>query len=299
MDFNAALAQAWNDHADNPRAVAARWPELQSLAIDEPQIERLVGLMHHVHGVHLGEWQAGAVALQSLRALSAFRDDGSSGQSLRRMLASLALCAGTPASADAFSVSDRIRVGAMAADNLNSHDPARAAALLRQTLDLAQRSGLPDDDPMHRSVAAAANGLACALEAKPDRSADERALMILAAQAARHHWERAGTWLEVERAEYRLAMTWLQAGDLAQARQHAQACLEIVSANQGAALERFFGWEALAGVERTAGNAVGHARALEMAHATFGELSEDDQGWCKASLDELAAEPAVTSPAPG
>ena len=121
--------------------------------------------------------------------------------------------------------------------------------------------------------------------------------MIHAAQAARHHWERAGTWLEVERAEYRLAMSWLQAGDLAQARRHAQQCLEIVDANQGAALERFFGWVALGVVARAAGDAAGHAHAVERARADFAALSADDQGWCRAELDKLAA--GVTSPAPG
>jgi len=289
MDFNAAMAQAWNDHADAPKDVAARWPELSALVLDESQVERLAALMHHVHGAHLGEWQRGGEALQSLRALGAFREAGSSGQSLRRTLASLAACAGTPAAADALSASDRIRVGAMAAESLGTHDPARAAAMLRQTLDLAQRSGLPDDDPMHRSVAAAANNLASTFEAKPDRSEDERALMILAAQSARHHWERAGTWLEVERAEYRLAMTWLQAADLAQARHHAQTCLEIVDAHDGPALERLFGWEALGRVERAAGNEVGHQRALAMARAALAELPAEDQAWCAASVEQLAA----------
>jgi hypothetical protein len=288
MDFNAALAQAWNDHADDPHAVAMRWPELRSLVTDEPQIERLAALMHHVHGGHLGEWQAGTAALQSLRPLGTFREDGDSGRSLRRLLASLELCAGTSTAADALAPSDRIRVGAMAAENLISHDIARADALLRQALELAERSALPDGDPTHRTLAAATNGIACTLEEKKDRSPDERALMIVAAQAARHHWERAGTWLNVERAEYRLAMTWLHAGDLAQARAHAQACLATVAANDAPALERFFGWEALGLVERAAGNGVEHARALGMARGAFAELSEDDQGWCKASLDKLA-----------
>ena len=184
---------------------------------------------------------------------------------------------------------DRIRVGAMVVENLAAREPARALGLLRETLAAAQRSGLPDDDPMHRAVAVASHNLACALEETTDRCADERALMILAAQASREHWERAGTWLEVERAEYRLAMTWLQAGDLAQARRHAQACLDIVAANDGAALERLFGWEALGLVERAAGHTAGHAHALAMARAPFTELSADDQGWCAGSIEKLAA----------
>ncbi|MEP6874335.1 MAG: hypothetical protein ABI887_08205 [Burkholderiales bacterium] len=288
FDFSTAIAQAWNDHADDPDGVAARWPALQGLATEEPQIERLADLLHHVHGAHLGDWQGGATALQSLRTLSAYRDGGLSGQSLRRALASLAACAGTPPSADALSTSDRIRVGAMVVENLTAHDPARALGLLREALAAARCSGLPDNDPMHRAVAVASHNLACTLEETSDRSADERALMILAAQASREHWERAGTWLEVERAEYRLAMTWLQAGDPAQACQHARACLDIVAANDGAALERLFGWEALGLVERAAGHPAEHADALARARAAFAELAPDDQGWCADSIAKLA-----------
>ena len=176
----------------------------------------------------------------------------------------------------------------MVVENLAAHAPARALGLLRETLDAARLSGLPDNDPMHRAVAVASHNLACTLEETADRSADERALMILAAQTSREHWERAGTWLEVERAEYRLAMTWLQAGDPAQARQHAQACLDIVAANDGPALERLFGWEALGLVERAAGHTADHADALAMARAAFAELSADDQGWCADSIAKLA-----------
>jgi len=290
-DFDAVIGQAWNDHADDARGVAGRLPQLQALATDEPQLMRVIMLAHHVYGAHLGEWDAGTSTLHSLRAHSAYRDDAASGDSMRRALASLALCAGGAPSG--LGASDEIRAHAMAADNLSSHDTARAAQQFGQALALAERSALPGTDPMHRALAAAANGLACTLEEKAGHSADERALMILAAQTARRHWELAGTWLEVERAEYRLAMTWLQAGDLAQARQHAQQCLDIVEVKQAPALESFFGWEALGVVERAAGNASAHARALDRARTAFADLSADDQAWCKQSLDKL------TSPAPG
>ena len=295
MGFDAALGQAWNDHADDPQGVAARWPALQTLATDELQIERLAALMHHVHGAHLGEWQRGAAALQALRALGAYRDDGPSDAALRRALASLATCAGEPASAQGLSASDRIRVGAMVVENLVTHAPARAIGLLHETLDAARHSGLPDNDPIHRAIAVASHNVACALEETKNRSADERALMILAAQASREHWALAGTWLEVERAEYRLAMTWLQADDPAQAREHAQACLAIVAANDGAALERLFGWEALGLAALVAGHADEHAYALAMAREAFGALSADDQGWCAETIAKLAS---TTGPAP-
>lgn len=286
-DFDTAIGRAWADHADDPRGVAARLPALQRLATEEPQLERWVGLARHLYGVHLGEWDRGTDALLALRTQSAYREDGTSGAALRRALASLAVAAG--GTAHGFDASEQLRVHAMAAENLVDHDLLRASQQLRLACAQGEREALPDADPAHRTLAAAANAIACTLEEKPDRSADERAAMIDAAQTARRYWGRAGSWLEVERAEYRLAITWTRAGDCAQARTHAQNCLAIVDANNGAALERFFGWEALGTVARAAGDADGHAQALARARAEFEQLSPDDRGWCGAELDKLAA----------
>ena len=128
----------------------------------------------------------------------------------------------------------------------------------------------------------------------PGASADEVALIILAAQTGRRFWGQAGGWLETERAEYRLAMTWLQAGDGAQARHHAQACLDIVQKEAAPALERFFAHEAMALVARAANgaDAVDTVAAVAQARAALAELDEDDRGWCRPSLDKLAARAA-------
>jgi len=69
---------------------------------------------------------------------------------------------------------------------------------------------------------------------------------------------------------------------------NARACLQIVAANDGAALERPVGWEALGLVERAAGNATGHAEALAHARAAFTELDASDKSWCAESIDKLA-----------
>jgi hypothetical protein len=303
MDFDTVLARAWNDHADDAPAVAARWPELRSRVVDEAQLVRLAALMRHVHGVHLGEWQRGSEALNALRALDVYRDDGLGGDALRRELASLSRSADPEAAGDDAAAdpdarlppSDRVRVAAMTAENLVARDAARAARWLRRAIALADESGLPNSDPMHRAIAVTSHNLACTMADLPRRSDDERALMILAAQASRHHWERAGTWLEIERAEYRLALTWLHAGDPAQARRHAQACLDGATANHAPALEHFFAWEALGRVAQAAGDAAEHRHAIERARAAFAQLSEDDRGWCRASLDQLVD---ATQPSP-
>ena len=290
MNFDTFADKAWDDHAVDSQAVAHRLGEGLALVTTEAELMRLMALAHHVHGQHNGTWRAGTAFIERLAALPPFAPEGASGQALRRCVASLAVCEGADANAElgALTASDRIRVAAMAATNLSEHDTARAATLLQQALAQAEAAGLAAADPMHRALAVAGNSIAATLEEKTVRSADERTLMILAAQTARYHWAIAGTWLEIERAEYRLAITWLKAGDLAQARTHAQNCLEIVAANDGAALERLFGWEALGRVERAAGNAAGHAQALLNARTAFAELAAADQAWCAVSIEQLA-----------
>ena len=288
LDFETFMSQAWDDHATDAAGVARRLDDGVVLIGDEAHLNRLMHLGQHVYGEHLAEWRNGEDFIERLVALPMFVTDGASGQARRRTVAALRLSAGADTALIDLSASDRIRVGAMASSNLAAHDTARASRLLEEALGLAQRAGLTADDPMHRSLAVTGNSLACTLEEKFGRSADERALMILAAQTARRHWAIAGTWLETERAEYRLANTWLQAGDLARAREHAQACLGLVAANDGAALERLFGWEALGLVERAAGNASGHAEALAHAREAFAALDDADKSWCAASIDKLA-----------
>ncbi len=296
MDFDAFIKQGWDDHVDDSPGVARRLhAQGMALLTQESQIVPLAHLAHHVWGEHLGHWRDGQAFLQQLAALPVCAPGGTAAQGLQRYAASLDLCAGADGPLSGLSASDRIRVTAMAAAALAERDTPRALTLFELALADADATALPDTDACTRALAVTGNSLACALEEKPGRTADERRLMILAAQTARRYWALAGGWMETERAEYRLAKTWLQAGDVAQARQHAQNCLEIVDAQDppAPALERFFGWEALGSVERAAGNATGLAQALAEAQAAFVALEECDRGWCRASLDALQAPPVA------
>lgn len=290
MDFDTFIDQAWTDHATDSAAVAAR---LQSdglaLVGSAQQLAGMAHLAHHVFGSHLARWQEGIDFQERLAALPCCAAGSAEALAIARHVSALRLAGGLGDDRPGASASDRIRLTALAANNVAEHDATRAAALLEEALAVAETAGLPDSDPCHRALAVAGNNTASTLEEKPTLSAQEQRLMILAAQAGRKHWAIAGTWLETERAEYRLAMSWLKAGDTAQARQHAQNCLEIVQAHDDVALEAFFGWEALGRVERAAGNTAGHARAVAQAEAAFAGLAEGDQGWCRASLDKLKA----------
>jgi hypothetical protein len=289
MTFDDFAQTAWADHATDASGVAARLADGLVLVADEPQLLRLAGLAQHVLADHLGDWAATGAFVERLTTLPAFAAEGASGQSIRRIKASLVLCEEPAAALSHLAPSDVIRAQAMAASALTERAPEQALRLLAAAIDQAEASGLPADDPMNRALAMNGNNIASTLEQKPTRSDAERALMILAAQTSRRYWERAGGWLEIERAEYRLAMTWLAAGDPIEARRHAQTCLEIVEANQGAPIERLFGWEALGRIERAAGNRAGHALALARARDAFTGVDEADKAWCAESLSALAA----------
>ena len=289
MDFDTFIGQGWDEHVKDPAGVAARLhSEGIALLTDAAQIVPLAHMAHHVMGEHLGQWQMGLRFQEQLAALPLCPPGGAAAQALRRFMASLQLASGATDEDATLSASDRIRVTAMAAASLCDHDTARAKQLFQDALVRAHTAALPDSDPVNRALAISGNNLASTLEEKPQRSAEARALMILAAQTARHYWAIAGGWLETERAEYRLAMTWVQASDSAQALVHAQNCLAIVQANDAPPLERFFAWEAKGVAARAAGDLSGHQQALAQVREACAALTEADRGWCQASLDKLA-----------
>jgi hypothetical protein len=285
VDFHTWLDKAWTDHADDAVAVAARLVgDGPALAQNADDLGALGRIAQHVYGEHLGQYAAGRALLAQLATHPHYEG---AAPLLRVFDASLALCAGGADLRPGLEVPERIRVTALAAGNLAGRDARRAASLLHEAVADAEAAALADTDPACRALAVTGNNIASGLEEKIPRSDEERALMIFAARTAREYWARAGTWLEIERAEYRLARTFLAAGDVVDARRHAQACIEIVHAHDSPALEAFFGWEVLGLVERAAGNAAGHARAVEEARRSFARLDVGDRDWCKASLDAL------------
>jgi hypothetical protein len=161
-----------------------------------------------------------------------------------------------------------------------------ALATYRQALHGAE-SGLPADSPAIRALAIGGNNLAAALEEKTDRTPAQTAGMVDAARAALAHWKRAGTWLEEERAEYRLANSLLQAGSPAAAVESARRCVAICTQQTAVPFERFFGHAVLALALRASGDAAGFESERAQARACFNEVAADDRGWCEPELEKL------------
>ena len=284
------IDQAWNRHADDPDGVLAELPGPGvAEAADDAAVEQLLRLAHHVAGAHQGSPEALAAGRQMLARLAALPAADPSARAAARLYDhALALTAGEPPAADLASV-EAVRVAALAAANLAERETTRAAALLDQAVQAAQAAALPDADPAVRALAVAGNNIAATLEeqASPDPATQQ--LMLQAAQVGLEFWRRAGTWLEEERAHYRLALCQARAGDVAAARGHAQACLRIVAGHGEPPLERFFGLEALARAERLAGDTPALAHAVAAAGEAWTLIDPADQGWCRPTLEALRA----------
>lgn len=287
MQFDAWLNRAWDEHAAQPAAVAARIAgEGLPLARSDAQVAALMRLAHHVCGEHLARWSEGR---QLLFQLGTSDPAGpASGTAQRVFDASLALAGGLGDVRGALAASERIRVGAHAAGALAERDAPRSGSLLREAALEFDTENLPNSDPAARAIAINGNDIAMTLSEKLMRSDAERDLMLLGARIARDYWARAGTWLEVERAEYRLAISWLKAPDLAAARRHARKCLDLVREHEAPPLEWFFGFEAMAQIERALGNAPAAARAVQDMKAAYERLDEADREWCRPVLERFS-----------
>lgn len=259
MNFESYLNQAWEDHAIQPERVASEFSSAQFLVETGDQLTQLIGLVIHVMGEHLGYWKKGVLFIQSLQDHPKYAVGSETENAALRAIAVLNTCADRPVNLELFSHSDQIRILAASASALGARDSERAKGLLERGLSRSA-IGLDNKDPALRALAVTGNNLASTLEEKANRSIAETKLMILAAQTGRKYWEMAGTWLEVSRAEYRLAATYVKAEELDKALYHAQKCLELCRVNKASEEDMLYSREAIATVERARARVTGFQR---------------------------------------
>jgi hypothetical protein len=287
MTFAAFLETAWNDHGDRPQEVADRLAASLSIVEAPENIPPFARLVTHVYGEHLGQWHGGIELLDSLRGLPAFDGSAAVAGALARNVATLRFVGGDSSVLAPLPTETRVEVLATAASAFAGRkDFSRAIAAYEEALRLAH-TGLPAKSPAIRALAVGGNNLAAALEEKMDRNISETEGMVLAANGGLRYWKEAGTWLEEERAEYRLARSLLQAGNPAAAIQSAWRCLDICKQNDAPAFEQFCGYAVLALAQRAAGDADLFEESRTHAMAIFGQLPDNEKLWCKSEVDEL------------
>ena len=287
--FESFNRKAWADHGDDAKGVAERLPQILELVAKPADAAPAARLIAHVMGEHLGEWNIGVSLLSELRENAHCRSCPDASMSIQRAIAALDVASGRVRSTEldeSLSSEDRVLVLSLAASMLSAHgEICQASGLFAESITLA--SDLSPSSPVHRSLAVTGNNLACALEEKAKLTPEEEELMLLAARTARTEWEIAGGWLEVERAEYRLAMSSLKAGRVGEALDHGRKCLAIVEANGRLALEAFFAWEAIARAAAAGSYEAAREEAIQKARADFDKLGDDDKVWCRATLEKL------------
>ena len=161
------------------------------------------------------------------------------------------------------------------------------AALLEEAL-AAASYGPTKDDPAARALAVTGNNLAVELEKRATRAPEETALMLKAAEVGRRWWEVVGTSAEVGRAEYRLAMSRLAAGDAKEGIDHARKAIHLAVANGSDPADLFSGHEALARAHLQDGDPEGALRERDAAASLLGKVTDpDSRAYCEADLAVL------------
>lgn len=283
------LKTAWADHGDHPQDVAKRLSESTGLIQAREDFAPYVRLLTHVYGEHLGQWQGAVELLDRLRTLPASAASPDVTATIDQAVATMRFASGDATALDTLSPEARVSALATAASAFAGRDDLwQAISSYERALQLAA-AGLPDGSPAIRALAVAGNNLAAVLEGKPDRDAMQTAAMLVAAEAGLKYWRLAGTWLEEQRAEYRLARSQLQAGKAREAAASAQRCIAVCRRNGAPAVEQFFGFAVLALAQRSAGDREASVanRAEAMRHLE--RLSDDERQWCGADLAELSA----------
>jgi len=279
------LNQAQQDHAAQPQAVADGLAERAATLPADATGAMALRLAEHVVLAHLAAPEALRALLGRLPAALAQAEPTAT--ALRRIHWCLATLAGEPAP----TLDDGPRwtalqnvVLAWAAQQRSG----QAAALLAAEAPAALTQGPSDAG---KAFAMTANNIAGDLQTGPRGDAARDALMLQAAALAREAWARAGTWLHVERADYRLALCHAVLGQGEAAVQHARQCLAGCEAAGADALEHYFGHEALARAQLAAGDGAAAAAAVQRMRALLPQIDEADglRAWCAEVLQTLPA----------
>jgi hypothetical protein len=176
--------------------------------------------------------------------------------------------------------------GSAACGQVFRGDLDASRALLRSA---SQRVG----DPAHaapdalKALAACHHNLASVLLDAPRTPAGD-VLMMEAAMQSHALWSRAGTWLNVERADCMLSLCAAAAGDAAQAMASAQSCLALCAAHDADAFERFCGHEALGHALNAAGDREGARAQVAQLLVLLDQVAAQDRAHAETTLSKLA-----------
>jgi hypothetical protein len=273
--LGAWLDQAWTDHATATRRVADELLARAATLPDDADGAGVVRLAAHTLLAH------GADPAAMQRLLERMPQGEALAAAARPARWALAQLNGLPPPA----VSDRERWDALEYVVLVQAARGEAAQAQKRLLAEEDAAATHADAAARKAYAATANNVAGSLRDGPRGDAAKDTLMLAAAQLSRRAWERAGTWMNVERADYQLAMCHAVLGQGAPAVAFAQACLARCEAEGAEPSELFFAHECCVHAQRAAGaGALAAAHRTQMA-ALLAQVADDGmRAWCAETL---------------
>ncbi|HHF3169367.1 TPA: hypothetical protein ACPJ1O_002699 [Vibrio diabolicus] len=232
-DFDAFMSECWQHHEAQPEQTYAQLETALSEVENVSHIERIFALMLHTAIGHLQRPEPFLACLERFD-----KRNVAESSALQRSIAVARYFVDGTDNMELLEEQEQRRVYALISNELSALAQLELAS---QWLEKAALGMTPQDaeGPLARSIAITANNLACQYEALAERTDMEKSRMLEAAKLALDYWKVAGGWMKEERAEYRLAMSLLKAGEAGQAKQHAERCEAICQQNGGDAFELF------------------------------------------------------------
>jgi hypothetical protein len=288
LDADALLAQADALHDDEPQRALELLRALDMAALPKARLQRLSFLLAHVPGEKFDLWAEALAGLRELVQLAGlqatptiFRHAAIAAQLAGDVNQVRAWTQALAASSDAPIAKARVLVSLGAVQFSVSRLGAEAAG--RLTLQALQPLAAPHASPgagLDAAFGAVTNNLASELLARPRlddfSQPDLRTALQLCTGHAQRFWDRAGTWLNRERAHYLCAMTSNALGHGEQGVAQARAGLALLDEFDDAGEEdvdrAFLELELATGLRLAdrPGRAEALARALALS-ARFGE----------------------------
>jgi hypothetical protein len=305
MEAQALLDEADAIHDEEPArgAELLRRIDIASLPADRRPLYAF--LLNHVFGEKLGDWVEAHTRQRALQQAAGAPLPAV----LHRHAAVAARLAGDASAADAATQSLAAAAGvpleqagglvvlAAATLQVDRLAAADAGRLAQSALQVLQAGHWQAAGPLDVPAAAQCNNLGSSFVDRPLADLadpDLRKALALSADRAQWLWQRAGDWVNHERAAYLCAMAASALGDADGALRHAQAGLALIDANDAAgeqSVDRaFLGLEASFALER-----LGRADEAAAALATANSLAAafNDAGLEKWYADRVARNEAL------
>jgi len=274
--LRAWLNQAWQRHPDDPRGVADELAARAASLPDDADGAEAVRLAEHTLLAHLDD----GAALQAL--LAALPPAAALAPGITRARWALATLAGAAAP----DLPDAARWRGLHSVLAALVRRGRCAEARERLLADEAAAAAHADVDARKAYAATAHNLALDLRLGPRGDAARDTLMMEAAELEKRAWTAAtGHWMNIERADYHLAMCHAVLGQGGPAVAYAQACLDCCVAQGAEPSERFFAHECCVHAQRAAGNAQAAQAHRDQMVALLAQVSDEGMlDFCRQTL---------------